>query len=76
MSLPEQGTKVATGIVENMKQQPVCLALLVICAGLVGFVFYSEHNQTETRKILFDRILDEQHSVQELLTRCDTPPKG
>ena len=76
MSLPEQGTKVATSIVENMKQQPVCLALLVICAGLVGFVFYSEHSQVEARKILFDRILDEQHSVQELLTRCDAPPKG
>ena len=73
MSLPEQGAKVATSIVDGIKQQPVCLALLVICAALIGYMFYDKSLEQEGRKILLDRILQEQHSVQELLTRCVVP---
>ena len=56
MSLPEQGAKVATSIVDGIKQQPVCLALLVICAALIGFMFFDKIQDAEARKLLFDKI--------------------
>ena len=56
MSLPEQGAKVATSIVDGIKQQPVCLALLVICAALIGYMFFDKIQDAETRKLLFDKI--------------------
>lgn len=76
MSLPQQGADVAKSVIAELKGQPVCLALLVICAALVAFMFYSKASDNEARKILLDRVLSEQHYVQELLTRCVVPPKA
>jgi hypothetical protein len=55
MGALEEGGKVATGIVDNLKTQPLALAILVINVlflGFMGFIIHSLKEQAERKDAL------------------------
>lgn len=65
-SVTEEGSKVASNVIDALKGQPLCLALLLVCVGLVAYQFYKEGHDNENRRILFDGIMK----------HCVVTPKG
>ena len=68
----EEGAKVAHGVVEGLKQQPLSLALIVINLVFVGFVAWlgNEFNQRTTHQYevkdqLIARLLDQCKASQQ-----------
>jgi hypothetical protein len=45
----EEAGKAVGGVVEAMKSQPMCLALLIIVLGLLGFIYYLASSFAEHR---------------------------
>ena len=60
MSLPEQGAKVASGVVDAMKNQPMVLALLIVNIIVFAVITYSVRDQRH----------DTQEIIKVLLERC------
>lgn len=61
MSLPEQGAKVATGVVDAMRGQPMLLAVIVlnvvIFAAVVWGVTEQRKDQQELTKMVLEHCL-------------------
>lgn len=73
MSLPEQGAKAVSGIVDSLKQQPLCLSLVLLNLGLLGFLYYQGISDTSERKSEFDMLYRNRREVSVLLARCNWP---
>lgn len=74
MSPIETSGKIAGGVVDSLKAQPLSLALVVMNLALIGFIFMQGtafNTQRETNVKLF---IDVQREVQKLLSQCIIPP--
>jgi len=63
----EEGAKVATGVIEGLKSQPISLALIVMNVIFVGAIAYASHElniRTTTRYAAQDAL------INKLLDQC------
>jgi len=69
----EEGAKVATGVVEGLKQQPLSLALIVMNVVFIGFAVFVLHALNE-RTVHQYEVKDQ--LIAKLIERCrDQPPQ-
>jgi hypothetical protein len=73
MSLPEQGAKVATGVVDALRSQPMVLALIVLNAIVLLAVFWSIKDTREKSHELTKINLEQLAKAQDLLAKCVPP---
>jgi hypothetical protein len=73
MSLPEQGGKVASSIVDSLKGQPALLALFICNLGMLVFLFYALSAAGNFRSRLIEQNYIFQHQVADILSRCIVP---
>jgi hypothetical protein len=66
----EEVGKVATGIVEAMKNQPLMIAVLVLNAMIFYFVFTSISARREQDHKIMTTLLDEHRETTKLLYSC------
>jgi hypothetical protein len=66
----EEAGKVAGGFLDTFRAQPLVLALIVMNAALLIFIFYSESRAAEGRRIAFNSFMQ----VSQLLAHCVVPP--
>ena len=71
--MQEQVAKVAGGIVDALKNQPLCLALLLMNAALLGYLYYQGMTDVSERKSEFDMLYRNRREVAVLLARCNWP---
>lgn len=69
----EEGSKVATSVVGSLRQQPICLALFIICLGLIGILYIVLVRVAEFRRVEFDALMAQHKEVQALLSKCSMP---
>lgn len=76
MGAVEEGGKVASGVVESLKAQPMILALVLFNCLFLGVVFYG----TQQARLSFERttahLIDQQDKMAELLYRCNPAPSN
>jgi hypothetical protein len=63
MSIPEQAGKVATSVVEGLKNNPSCLAALAVVALYGVLQYFESENQNR-------RMMDRTQEVGKLLQEC------
>jgi hypothetical protein len=63
MSIPEQTGKVATSLIEGLKQNPSCLAALAVVSLFAVIQYFDSREQNE-------RMLLRTTEVSKLLDRC------
>jgi hypothetical protein len=68
----EEGAKVATGIVEGLRTQPLSLALIVVNLVFIGFMAWIAHefnvrttHQYEVKDQLITKLLDQCRANQQ-----------
>jgi hypothetical protein len=69
----DEAGKVAGGIVDSLKNQPLSLALVLMNCVLLLYLFYEAHNTTAARLDAVKSVLEMQREVQQLLARCVVP---
>jgi len=65
----EEGAKVATGVIEGLKSQPIALALIVMNVIFVGAITYASHElniRTTARYAAQDEL------IHKLIDQCNT----
>jgi uncharacterized protein HemX len=63
MSLPAEAGKVATGIVDSLKTQPLSLALVVMNLALLAILYYGLSVSVATRQREFDAVMNNQKEL-------------
>ena len=66
----EEGAKVAGGVVDALKTQPIMLGLVVIIAALIGLLFFVGWKTAETRQSELEKFYIAQRETNELLAKC------
>jgi predicted DNA-binding protein (UPF0278 family) len=66
----EEIGKVANTFMDSLKSQPLSLALVVMNAMLLGYIYYTETRYVEGRRIAFTKIVEQQQNMAELLAHC------
>jgi hypothetical protein len=69
----EEAGKVASGIIEGLKQQPAVLALTLLMIGLLVFCFYALSSAASFRNTMLTQQADYQKYVTDILSRCIVP---
>lgn len=68
MSLPEQGAKVATGIIDALKSQPALLLLVIFNALVLVIVFYGVQATRTAQNELIKNIVTANDKFQSEIT--------
>jgi hypothetical protein len=71
----EEGGKVASGIVEALKAQPVVLALVVFNMAFIAAVYISTNDARAKNNELMKIMIEQQAKTSEFLSRCVVPPR-
>lgn len=71
--MQEQVARTVGGIVDALKTQPLCLALVLMNAALLGYLYYQGANDVKERKSEFDMLYRNRREVSVLLARCNWP---
>jgi len=74
MAVGEGATKVATGVLDVMKAQPLILGLLLVIFALIGFLYMQEGQFNSMRSENVKLFIDVQKETQNILARCIVPP--
>jgi hypothetical protein len=69
----EEGEKVATSAISTFKDRPVVLALVIMNAALIGFIYYQGISQTELRRDNAKLFVTHMETTQQLLSKCVVP---
>lgn len=72
----EESAKVAGGIVEALKAQPLSLALVVMNLALLGLLYYIGEKTSATREREVNLLYENQQHIAEVLSHCIVPPSG
>jgi uncharacterized protein HemX len=70
----EESGKVAIGIVESLKNQPMVLAIILLNALILGLVFWGIGEQRTEAAAQTRSMLTQIDRAQELLSKCVVPP--
>ena len=65
MSVPEQASKVATGAIDALKGNPLCLSLVVLMAIVGLFAYFRMSKEMDS----------DERTVTSLIERCMGPAK-
>jgi len=74
MSPVEVTGKLAGGMVDSLKAQPLSLALVVMNLALIGFIYMQGTAFNTQRAENVKLFLEVQREVQKLLSQCIIPP--
>jgi membrane-anchored glycerophosphoryl diester phosphodiesterase (GDPDase) len=74
MGVGEEAGKVATGVLDVMKSQPLVLGLLLVIFSLIGFVYFQSAQFNDQRAENVKLFVQIQGEVQKLLSQCIIPP--
>ena len=66
----DNGIKVANGIVDALKREPLTLALVVINIGMLLLIFYIAKGSAETRRSELEHIFQNQAEMMRILSQC------
>jgi hypothetical protein len=69
----EETGKVATGIVDAMKNQPMVLALIVLNAIIIAGIYFAVADQRRSQQEIFKLLIANADKAQELLAKCVVP---
>src|SRR5262249_50232233 len=69
----EEGGKVATSIIDALKQEPISLALVLMNVALLLMFFYVAQRSAQTRASEVGVIYENQKHPSELLAHCVDP---
>jgi len=69
----EEGVKVAGGVVESLKAQPLSLALVIMNVALLCLLFYVARSAMETRRHETEAFYQAQKETQAVLSKCIEP---
>jgi hypothetical protein len=61
----QEGGRVASGIVDSLKQQPLSLALVVMNLALLAILYYALSVSVATRKHEFELMINSQREMRE-----------
>jgi phosphate starvation-inducible protein PhoH len=61
----QEGGRVASGIVDSLKQQPLSLALVVMNLALLAILYYAINVSVATRKHEFELMMGNQRDMRE-----------
>ncbi|HEY2530319.1 MAG TPA: hypothetical protein VGJ20_20675 [Xanthobacteraceae bacterium] len=61
----QEGGRVASGIVDSLKQQPLSLALVVMNLALLAILYYALSVSVATRQREFDAIMGNQREMRD-----------
>lgn len=75
MSMPEQGAKVATSVVDAMRTQPIMLAVLVLNAIIFLAIMYAVRDQRANEKEIVKALLDQNAKQVEMISKCTVPQR-
>lgn len=70
----EEGAKVATSLVANLKDQPITLALILFNLCFVAVVYFSSLDMRNHQEKMMDQLLDMNNKTQGILLNCVAPP--
>lgn len=70
MGAVEEGAKVASGVVDALKSQPLSLVMLIINVALVALLWRVAEGVKETREREVALLYDNQKHIAEILSRC------
>jgi hypothetical protein len=73
MGAIEEGAKVATGLVDSLKTQPLSLALVLMNICLLGFFWLILTKVAEQRQREVQLLYEDKKEVRELIARCIVP---
>ena len=71
--MQEQVAKAANSIVEGLKTQPLCLSLVLLNLGLLGYLYYQGVTDNGERKHETDLLYKNRRETAVLLARCNWP---
>lgn len=71
--MQEQIGRAVASVTESLKAQPLCLSLVLINAGLIGYLYYQGMSDTNERSKEFDMLYRNRREVSVLLARCNWP---
>jgi hypothetical protein len=74
MGVGDQAGKVASGVLDVMKSQPLVLGLLLVIFALVGLLYFQSTQFNEQRAENVKLFIGVQGEVQKLLSQCIVPP--
>jgi len=69
----EEVGKVATGVIDALRTQPMVIALIVLNFIIIGFVYFSVKDRRDQDHKIMSLLLEQQTKAQELLSRCVVP---
>jgi hypothetical protein len=74
MAVGEGASKVATGVLDVMRAQPLVLGLLLVIFALIGFLYLQESQFNSMRAENVKLFVDVQRETQKILSQCIVPP--
>jgi hypothetical protein len=74
MAVGEGASKVATGVLDVMRAQPLVLGLLLVIFALIGFMYLQESQFNSMRAENVKLFVDVQRETQKILSQCIVPP--
>lgn len=75
MSVAGEGGKVALGVVDAMKREPLSLALVIMNICLLAFFFVLLKTVGSQREREIGLLYADKKEVREMLSRCVVPPR-
>lgn len=69
----EEGAKTARSFFDAMKEQPLALALAIICFALIGYLYFEHAALNSERKGELDLLYQNRQEVALLLAQCHWP---
>jgi hypothetical protein len=72
----EEAGKVAGGVIEALKTQPLALALVIMNCALLGLFFYVTSTISKQREREVTMLYADHKEVRDLLARCVVPKES
>ena len=69
----EEGGKIAIGVIDALKTQPAFLVVILFMALVLMLIYWANTSSNAQRNELMKIMLDNQHSMTEMLSRCVVP---
>jgi hypothetical protein len=76
MGAVEEGGKVATGVVDALKGNPVILAVIVLNLVILGMVAWATKEARESFQKTITLMIEKQDKLAQLLYQCTPTPQG
>ena len=71
----EEGSKVATGVVTALSNQPLTLALVVFNSLFIVTIAWASYENRQLNTTLIEKFIEQQNKAMEFLYRCVPPGK-